>query len=84
MCSVTREFGLNWLNVRVGPGRHRASWASPVSYSRRSGSKSFYTVEEDHENGTHILQTDKATIKFGGLTAVNELTMDVSQGEIYA
>jgi branched-chain amino acid transport system ATP-binding protein len=34
-------------------------------------------------NGTHILQTDKATIKFGGLTAVNELTMDVAQGEIY-
>ncbi len=35
------------------------------------------------ENGNHILQTDKATIKFGGLTAVNELTMDVHQGEIY-
>lgn len=34
-------------------------------------------------NGNHILQTDKATIKFGGLTAVNELTMDVGQGEIY-
>lgn len=35
------------------------------------------------ENGTHILQTDKATIRFGGLIAVNELTMDVRQGEIY-
>lgn len=35
------------------------------------------------ENGNHILQTDKATIKFGGLTAVNELTMDVRPGEIY-
>lgn len=35
------------------------------------------------ENGNHILQTDKATIKFGGLTAVNELTMDVHPGEIY-
>ena len=35
------------------------------------------------ENGNYILQTDKATIKFGGLTAVNELTMDVSPGEIY-
>jgi branched-chain amino acid transport system ATP-binding protein len=34
-------------------------------------------------NGTHILQTDKATIKFGGLTAVNELTMQVARGEIY-
>lgn len=34
-------------------------------------------------NGNYILQTDKATIKFGGLTAVNELTMGVSQGEIY-
>ncbi|CAN5587630.1 MAG: ABC transporter ATP-binding protein [Blastocatellia bacterium] len=33
--------------------------------------------------GKFILQTDKATIKFGGLTAVNELTMDVQQGEIY-
>lgn len=35
------------------------------------------------DNGTHILKTDKATIKFGGLTAVNELSMDVGQGEIY-
>ncbi len=35
------------------------------------------------ENGEHILQTDKATIRFGGLTAVNELTMDVRKGEIY-
>ena len=34
-------------------------------------------------NGNYILQTDKATIKFGGLTAVNELTMEVGQGEIY-
>ena len=34
-------------------------------------------------NGNHILQTDKATIRFGGLVAVNELTMDVRQGEIY-
>lgn len=30
-----------------------------------------------------ILQTDKATIRFGGLIAVNELTMQVKQGEIY-
>src|SRR6266481_6188218 len=35
------------------------------------------------ENGNYILQTDKATIKFGGLTAVNELTMEVRPGEIY-
>jgi branched-chain amino acid transport system ATP-binding protein len=35
------------------------------------------------ENGNHILKTDKATIRFGGLIAVNELTMDVKQGEIY-
>ena len=34
-------------------------------------------------NGGSILQTDKATIRFGGLVAVNELTMDVKQGEIY-
>ena len=34
-------------------------------------------------NGTHILKTDKATIRFGGLIAVNELTMDVQKGEIY-
>ena len=34
-------------------------------------------------NGTHILKTDKATIRFGGLVAVNELTMEVKQGEIY-
>ncbi len=35
------------------------------------------------ENGNYILQTDKATIRFGGLIAVNELTMGVKQGEIY-
>jgi len=34
-------------------------------------------------NGIHILQTEKATIRFGGLIAVNELTMDVQKGEIY-
>ena len=32
------------------------------------------------DNGKYILQTDRATIKFGGLTAVNELTMDVQAG----
>lgn len=36
------------------------------------------------ENGhSSILQTDKATIRFGGLVAVNELTMNVGRGEIY-
>ena len=30
-----------------------------------------------------VLQTQKATIRFGGLTAVNELDMNVKQGEIY-
>ena len=30
-----------------------------------------------------ILKTDKATIRFGGLVAVNELDMAVGQGEIY-
>ena len=35
------------------------------------------------ENGNYILQTDKATIRFGGLVAVNELTMQVKKGEIY-
>ena len=35
-------------------------------------------------NGQHdVLQTQKATIRFGGLTAVNELDMNVKQGEIY-
>lgn len=33
--------------------------------------------------GESILQTNKCTIKFGGLTAVNELDMDVKAGEIY-
>jgi branched-chain amino acid transport system ATP-binding protein len=35
------------------------------------------------DENNHILRTDKATIRFGGLIAVNELTMDVRQGEIY-
>ena len=35
-------------------------------------------------NGNNVvLQTNKATIRFGGLCAVNELDMDVKKGEIY-
>jgi branched-chain amino acid transport system ATP-binding protein len=34
-------------------------------------------------NETAILRTEKATIRFGGLTAVKELDMDVQPGEIY-
>lgn len=34
-------------------------------------------------NGGFILETDKAEIKFGGLTAVKQLDMQVGQGEIY-
>jgi len=35
-------------------------------------------------NGSNIvLQTEKATIRFGGLVAVNELDMNVRKGEIY-
>jgi branched-chain amino acid transport system ATP-binding protein len=35
------------------------------------------------ENGQYLLETDKATIRFGGLVAVNELTMQVEPSEIY-
>ena len=35
------------------------------------------------ENGQYLLETDKATIRFGGLVAVNELTMQVKPSEIY-
>lgn len=34
-------------------------------------------------NGTFALQTDKATIRFGGLIAVNELSLQVKPGEIF-
>ncbi len=34
-------------------------------------------------NGEHPLRTSKATIRFGGLVAVNELDMQVKRGEIY-
>ena len=34
-------------------------------------------------NGDTVLQTNKTTIRFGGLTAVNELDMGVKKGEIY-
>src|ERR1700682_6309849 len=33
--------------------------------------------------GTLVLKTDKVTIRFGGLVAVNTLDMAVRQGEIY-
>src|SRR5215831_6893211 len=35
------------------------------------------------KDGTPILTTNKATIRFGGLVAVNELDMSVRCGEIY-
>jgi branched-chain amino acid transport system ATP-binding protein len=34
-------------------------------------------------NGNHPLRTSKCTIRFGGLVAVNELDMNVRNGEIY-
>lgn len=34
-------------------------------------------------NGNYVLHTDKAEIKFGGLTAVSQLDMQVGEGEIY-
>lgn len=34
-------------------------------------------------NGNTVLKTNKATIRFGGLVAVNELDMGVKRGEIY-
>ncbi|HEX6046431.1 MAG TPA: ABC transporter ATP-binding protein [Pyrinomonadaceae bacterium] len=34
-------------------------------------------------NGDHPLRTNKCTIRFGGLVAVNELDMNVREGEIY-
>jgi branched-chain amino acid transport system ATP-binding protein len=34
-------------------------------------------------DGVHILRADRATIRFGGLVAVNELDIEVRRGEIY-
>jgi branched-chain amino acid transport system ATP-binding protein len=39
--------------------------------------------QETAPDGGAILRTDKATIRFGGLVAVNTLDMDVRPGEIY-
>ena len=40
---------------------------------------------KSHPGGTSdiVLKTEKATIRFGGLVAVNELNMNVRRGEIY-
>jgi branched-chain amino acid transport system ATP-binding protein len=35
------------------------------------------------QNGEYMLQTNQATMRFGGLTAVNSLDMQVKRGEIY-
>ena len=40
-------------------------------------------MAETKSNGDHPLRTNKCTIRFGGLVAVNELDMNVRQGEIY-
>ena len=39
--------------------------------------------EPSNGGGGVVLRTDKATIRFGGLIAVNELEMSVREGEIY-
>ena len=39
--------------------------------------------DESSGGGGAVLRTDKATIRFGGLVAVNALDMDVREGEIY-
>src|SRR5918993_3198261 len=39
--------------------------------------------DEPSGGGAAVLRTDKATIRFGGLVAVNSLDMDVREGEIY-
>ena len=41
------------------------------------------TKTATQSNGEHPLRTDKCTIRFGGLVAVNELDMHVQRGEIY-
>src|SRR5499426_3673449 len=40
-------------------------------------------VQGKSGNSEHPLRTAKCTIRFGGLVAVNELDMNVRQGEIY-
>src|ERR1051326_8468448 len=41
------------------------------------------TAVKDNGFGEHPLRTCKCTIRFGGLVAVNELDMNVREGEIY-
>lgn len=41
------------------------------------------TTSQTKTNGDDPLKTNKCTIRFGGLVAVNELDMNVRQGEIY-
>jgi branched-chain amino acid transport system ATP-binding protein len=41
------------------------------------------TAKGNSGDGAAILRTEKATIRFGGLVAVNELDIDVHEGEIY-
>src|SRR5919206_1136686 len=40
-------------------------------------------MEKKATNGDYPLRTSKCTIRFGGLVAVNELDMNVREGEIY-
>ena len=41
------------------------------------------TTTSPGQSGDLVLKTNKATIRFGGLVAVNELDMNVRRGEIY-
>src|SRR5687768_1503020 len=40
-------------------------------------------MSNNTNGGDFVLQTEKATIRFGGLIAVNELDLSVKQGEIF-
>src|SRR5258708_29969143 len=43
----------------------------------------FRSTSISNSNNQTMLKTDKTTIRFGGLCAVNELDMAVRKGEIY-
>ena len=93
-----REFGIPWLKraQQRRPEGDKPAGEKGVPIAQQTSSpamdratrsentgKRTWRKRSTKTNGEHPLRTSKCTIRFGGLVAVNELDMNVREGEIY-
>jgi len=68
------------MNTAPGPNAVSATKEDGILTESARTARSYGPREDD---SSAILRTDKATIRFGGLVAVNELSVAVREGEIF-